>query len=251
MSKSQSAICYLLFAICHHRVAVQDGQVIRPAVPDDAPKAVPLILEAIGSIAFVLTATTDRKEAGFILDQFFRQEGNRVSYQNVLVLEDQVDSSEQGREGSLERSREAGFERSRDDIVEQSREGILERSREVVGVALIYDGLRARFLDLPLEKAAREKSGLSEYCIPTEAETSEFYLDTVSVHAKCQGRGFGRNLIETSCEHAREFGHDRIGLLVDVGNLGAKRLYERLGFQVEGEKEIAGDEYFHMVRKLP
>ncbi len=189
---------------------------IRPAVPSDASETVPLILNAIGSIAFVLTGTTDRKEAGFILDQFFRQKGNRVSYENALVLEDSS----------------------------------VERSRNVVGVALVYDGSIARILDEPLEKAAIQKSGLSDYRIPTEAESSEFYLDTVSVDANCQGRGFGRDLIEASCEHARKLGHNRIGLLVDIGNLGAMRLYQRLEFRVADRKQIAGDEYFHMIRNL-
>jgi ribosomal protein S18 acetylase RimI-like enzyme len=198
--------------------------VIRPAVPSDASEAVPLILSAIGSIAFVLTGTTDRKEVGFILDQFFRQKGNRVSYENALVLEDSSD--------------------------ERSQEGSLERSREVVGVALIYDGSIARKLDEPLEKAVMQKSGLSDYRIPTEAEPSEFYLDTISVDPKCQGRGFGRDLIEASCEHARKLGRSRIGLLVDIENAGAKRLYERIEFRTQGRKQIAGDEYFHMIRNL-
>ena len=198
---------------------------IRPAVPSDASEAVPLILKAIGSIAFVLTGATDRKEAGIILDQFFRQKANRVSYENALVLED------------------SSVERSRNDLPER-------RSREVVGVALVYDGSIARILDEPLEKAAIQKSGLSDYRIPTEAEPSEFYLDTVSVDPNCQGRGFGRDLIKASCEHARKLGHNRIGLLVDIGNLGAMRLYQRLEFRVAGRKQIAGDEYFHMIRNL-
>jgi ribosomal protein S18 acetylase RimI-like enzyme len=214
----------LLFAICHRHEVAQDGQVIRPAVPSDASEAVPLILNAIGSIAFILTGTTDRQEAGFILDQFFRQKSNRVSYENAIVLEDSSD--------------------------EPSREGSLEPSREVVGVALIYDGSIARTLDEPLEKVAIQKSGLSDYRIPTEAEPSEFYLDTISVDPKCQGRGFGRDLIEASCEQARKFGRDRIGLLVDIDNSGAKRLYERLGFRAQGRKEIGGYEYFHMIRNL-
>ncbi len=191
---------------------------IRPAVPGDAPSAVPLILEAIGSIAFVLTGTNNREDAGRILDGFFRRKGNRVSYQNTLVMEDV--------------------------------ENVVERSREVVGVALIYDGSIARSLDEPLEKAAIQRSGLSDYRIPTEAELSEFYLDTISVDPKCQGRGFGRDLIEASCEQARRLGRDRIGLLVDIENSGAKRLYERLDFRTKGRKQIAGYEYFHMVRDL-
>jgi ribosomal protein S18 acetylase RimI-like enzyme len=199
---------------------------IRPAVPGDAPRAVPLILQAIGSIAFVLTGTNNREDADRILDGFFRRKDNRVSYQNTLVMED------------LE------------NVVERSREGSLERSREVVGVALIYDGSIARALDGPLEKAAVQTSGLSDYRIPTEAEPSEFYLDTISVDPKCQGRGFGRDLIEASCEQARRLGRDRIGLLVDIGNSGAKRLYERLEFRTQGRKQIGGYEYFHMVRDL-
>jgi len=191
---------------------------IRPAVPGDAPRAVPLILQAIGSIAFVLTGTNNREDADRILDGFFRRKDNRVSYQNTLVMED--------------------------------LENVVERSREVVGVALIYDGSIARALDGPLEKAAVQTSGLSDYRIPTEAELSEFYLDTISVDPKCQGRGFGRDLIEASCEQARRLGRDRIGLLVDIGNSGAKRLYERLEFRTQGGKQIAGYEYFHMVRDL-
>jgi ribosomal protein S18 acetylase RimI-like enzyme len=199
---------------------------IRPAVPGDAPSAVPLILQAIGSIAFVLTGTNNREDADPILDGFFRRKDNRVSYQNTLVMEDV------------------------ENVVERSREGSLERSREVLGVALIYDGSIARALDEPLEKAAIQRSGLSDYRIPTEAEPSEFYLDTISIDPKYQGRGFGRDLIEASCEQARRLGRDRIGLLVDIENSGAKRLYERLDFRTKGRKQIAGYEYFHMVRDL-
>ena len=197
---------------------MQDVQVIRPAVPSDASEAVPLILQAIGSIAFVLTGTNNREDADRILDGFFRRKDNRVSYQNTLVMEDV--------------------------------ENVVDRSREVVGVALIYDGSIARALDEPLEKAAIQRLGLSDYCIPTEAEPSEFYLDTISVDPKCQGRGFGRDLIEASCEQALRLERDRIGLLVDIENSGAKRLYERLEFRTQGRKQIAGYEYFHMVRDL-
>jgi ribosomal protein S18 acetylase RimI-like enzyme len=205
--------------------------VIRPAVPGDAPKAVPLILEAIGSIAFLLTGTNDRKEAELILGRFFRDKGNRVSHQNALVLED-------------------SGERPSGNPLEQSAERLIEWHQDVVGVALIYDGSIARRLDEPLEHAAIQKSGLSDYHIPTEAEPSEFYLDIVSVDSKFRGRGFGGDLIEASCEHARKLGHNRVGLLVDIDNPGAKRLYERLEFRVEGRKQIVGAEYLHMVRHL-
>jgi hypothetical protein len=58
-----------------------DRRMIRQAVRSDAVKAVPLIVQAIGHIEFVLTGTTDSQEAASILSDFFGQEDNRISYQ--------------------------------------------------------------------------------------------------------------------------------------------------------------------------
>jgi ribosomal protein S18 acetylase RimI-like enzyme len=190
---------------------------IRPAVSEDASQAVPLIFEAIGSIAFVLTGTKVLAEAMSILETFFEQEGNRLSYKNTLVIEESDTSVGDG---------------------------------TILGIAISYDGIVARELDQPLEEAAKLQSGLSDYSIPTEAELDEYYLDTVSVNRNCQGRGFGRQLIEAVCEQGRQLGRNRVGLLVDVTNPDAKRLYERLQFRVNKQRELAGEEYFHMVRDL-
>jgi ribosomal protein S18 acetylase RimI-like enzyme len=184
---------------------------IRQAVRSDAAKALPLILQAIGDITFVLTGTTDGQEAASILNEFFEQEGSRISYQNALVMEE---------------------------------EG------ELIGVAIFYDGAKARELDVPLERAAAKKSGDSNYCIPTEPEASEFYLDTLSVSPRYQGRGCGRQLIEAGCDRARKLGHRRMALIVEVDHTPAIRLYERLGFRTDYIRRIAGQEYFHMVRGL-
>jgi ribosomal protein S18 acetylase RimI-like enzyme len=194
-----------------------DPSMIRPAHPDDAPEAVPLILEAIGSIAFLLAGTKVLAEAMSILERFFEEEGNRVSHQNALVVEEPE---------------------------------LNARGPRILGVAISYDGSAARELDEPLERAAKIQSGSSDYKIPTEAEPDEFYLDTVSVNRNCQGRGIGRQLIEAVSERGRQLGRNRIGLLVDVSNPDAKRLYERLQFRVYKRRELAGEEYFHMVRDL-
>ena len=184
---------------------------IRQAVPGDAAKAVPLILQAIGHVAFLLSGTNDCEETASILSDFFGREKTRISYQNALVIEE---------------------------------EG------EVVGVAIFYDGAKARELDLPLESAAAKRSGDSNYRIPTEPEASEFYLDTLSVSPHCQGKGYGRQLIEAGCDRARQHGHLRMALLVEVDSEAAKRLYERAGFRTDYTKWIGGQEYFHMVRDL-
>ena len=66
----------------------------------------------------------------------------------------------------------------------------MEEEGELVGVAIFYDGAKARELDVPLERAAAKKSGDSNYPIPTEPEASEFYMDALSVSPPCQGKGY-------------------------------------------------------------
>jgi ribosomal protein S18 acetylase RimI-like enzyme len=183
---------------------------IRQAVPDDAASAVPLILQAIGHIAFVLSGTTDRQETTSILTDFFCQKDNRVSYQNALVKEE---------------------------------DGV------VVGLTILYDGSKARELDAPIERAAARKLGDPNYHIPTEPETSEFYLDTLCVSPRCQRKGYGSKLIEAGCDRGRRLGHMRIALLLEI-DAAAKELYERLGFRADYTKWIVEQEYHHMVRSL-
>lgn len=183
---------------------------IRQAIPNDTVTAVPLILEAIGDIAFVLSGTSDGPETTSILTDFFQQEGNRLSYQNTLVLEE---------------------------------DGVL------VGLIILYDGSHARALDAPIQRAAATRSDDPNFHIPTEPETSEFYLDTLSVSRACQRKGYGSKLIKAGCDWARSLGHQRIALLVEK-DATTKRLYERHGFQADDTKWLAGQEYFHMVKSL-
>ncbi len=184
---------------------------IRPAVPGDVEQAIPLILLAIDDIAFLLSGTTDVGETKSILSDFFRQPGNRLSYENCLVIEE---------------------------------------NGEVVGIAILYDGADAVNLNSPVERAAAKKTGNADYLIPIEPEESEFYLDAIGVNPSCHGRGFGTALVEAGCAHARKLGHTRFALLVETENSAAKRLYDRLGFHSDGTKWIAGKEYYHMVRQL-
>jgi putative acetyltransferase len=60
---------------------------------------------------------------------------------------------------------------------------------------------------------------------------------TVAVHPDWQGRGFGRALFEALFAAARAQRVERIELMAREGNTGAIRLYETLGFRVDGRFE--------------
>jgi putative acetyltransferase len=60
---------------------------------------------------------------------------------------------------------------------------------------------------------------------------------TVAVHPDWQGRGVGRALFEALFAAARAQKVERIELMAREGNVGALRLYEALGFKVDGRFE--------------
>jgi ribosomal protein S18 acetylase RimI-like enzyme len=71
---------------------------------------------------------------------------------------------------------------------------------------------------------------------PTELPASEhvWHVTGLAVDPEAEGRGAGRALMEGLMERAREQGGERMTLRVFARNERACRLYERLGFEVEG-----------------
>ncbi|NNE12191.1 MAG: GNAT family N-acetyltransferase [Ilumatobacter sp.] len=67
------------------------------------------------------------------------------------------------------------------------------------------------------------------------------HIDLVATHPAHQGRGAAGLLINTVIEMAEQWmAIERLELIVFTGNVGAARLYERLGFRVEGTMEHYG-----------
>ncbi|MCF0072111.1 GNAT family N-acetyltransferase [Dyadobacter sp. CY261] len=125
---------------------------------------------------------------------------------------------------------------------------VFEAEEGVVGSINGYDGALLHSLRQPVLDKLREAD--PTFNPNDETGPGEFYLDCINVHPDHQGKGIGSQLIESLCKHAGTLGHERAGLIVDMVNPAARRLYERLGFEVIGEKDFMGHRYFHMVRDL-
>ena len=82
-----------------------------------------------------------------------------------------------------------------------------------------------------------------------DAETveGEFYLDSLAVLPSQRGKGIARMLL---CEGIRkgEMLHRPNVLACSPENPNARRLYESLGFRVDGERFIFGENYLRMVK---
>jgi len=178
--------------------------------PKDAKAIARAIILAMDELALKFTNSDNFERANEVFEFFARQKNNQYSFENTIVC---------------------------------------EANDEILGVTLAYDGgkldeLREAFLDYI--RMNYDFEGKPE----DETEAGEIYLDTVSVFPEHQGKGIGQKLIQKLIEQSRERGFSKVGLLVEVNNPSAKRLYERIGFQVVGLKPLLGTTYEHMVYEL-
>ena len=117
----------------------------------------------------------------------------------------------------------------------------------VAGAVVGYDGaclgaLREGTLSVIRRYVGRLPS------IVDETEVGEYYLDSVAVLPQFRGHGVGRALVEAfvTCAYAR--GAERVGLIVDVENPDAEKLYLSCGFRSVGERSFFSHQMRHLQR---
>ena len=78
---------------------------------------------------------------------------------------------------------------------------------------------------------------------PHDGERGRVWLDRFLIDERYQGRGYGRKALSALCGRLREtYGCDEIYLSCYPENQSAIRLYQRAGFQRNGEKDINGED---------
>ncbi|SES21052.1 GNAT family N-acetyltransferase [Pedobacter rhizosphaerae] len=184
---------------------------IRKAKQEDAPTVAELIVQAMGDLAYKFSNTRDHHKTLALFEHFFRLTDNQYSYQHTLVY------------------KEGG---------------------EVLGSINGYDGSKLAVLRAPFLQYLKEHCGWINFDPEPETAAGEFYLDTISVAPIVQGKGIGKQLIEAGINRAAELGHKNVGLLVELNNPGALRLYQKMGFEIESEKTFINGLYYHMTQAI-
>lgn len=179
---------------------------IRPARADEASTVAPLLLSAMTDIFLKFIGSTSTEEAAAFLTDLIAQPGNQFSAEHCIVAE--VD-------------------------------------QQIVGVACTYDGGKAEALSEPVHQAIKARF---DHAADTAAETQagEHYIDCIGVHPNFRGHGIGSSLLSWLSKTYVDENQRTLGLLVDLENPKAKRLYERLGFVVKGQKTLVGKPFEHM-----
>lgn len=181
---------------------------IRHALPSDSKKVAQLIVQAMGELAMRFCNADEPEYAIPVFEHFFGLTDNQYSFKNTLVYENELG---------------------------------------VVGAINAYDGAMLEAYKKPFFDYLTEHFGLVDFNPEPETESGEFYLDTISVNPITQGQGIGKLLIVAGIDLARALEHKRVGLLVDVNNSRALKLYQHMGFTIANEKSFMGGVYHHMI----
>ncbi len=177
---------------------------IRTATPADAPFVAPLMFQAMSEIVFKLIQREDSHESVRFLERLFLKQNNQYSYENTLVY---------------------------------------EKDKQILGSLVYYNGAHIDPLSQSVFDFVKASYG-HNIRLEKETQAGEFYIDTLSVSPKAQGKGIGSSLLLHLKEQLKG---ETIGLLVSMDNPQAERLYLRMGFVYADMKMLAGAPYKHLV----
>lgn len=204
------------------------GLAVRPATVADTPIATSLILMTMGQFADYIFSADNPTKAFEVISRLFAQPLNRFSYQ----FADMVDIDDQPS-----------------------------------GIMISYPGRTMNRLSLSMGKqlwsiyGARGFVRFVRRVLPLafmrEASNDEYFINTLAVFPDSQGKGIGTYLLSYAENKAREMHYNKCSLSVEVSNLRARTLYERLGYRIIGTirfdwlKRISGTPGYHrMVKEI-
>lgn len=123
-----------------------------------------------------------------------------------------------------------------------------ERDSLPIGLILLYVGEQAEELDHPLQQALRQQRKSDSFDVETEGNV--LYIDTVSVRSDYGGQGIGTNLLQVAFDEAKRREVEAVTLNVDLTNVRARKLYERLGFKELSIRTISHAEFAYMGKNV-
>lgn len=182
----------------------------REAKKEDATSIAELMMLAMDKIVYDFIGRNDYNEGILFLKKLIEEKDNQYSYQNTIVV---------------------------------------EYDNQLAGTTTFYDGGKLHELRKPVLELLK-KDYKQEIDPQDETQAGEIYIDTIAVSENFRGKGIGTEILDYLIEELVNKKKLTIGLLVDFSNPSAKKLYERKGFVVIGEKMLMNENHEHMQYKL-
>ena len=125
---------------------------------------------------------------------------------------------------------------------------VYKRDEQIIAAMCAYFGGDAWQLDSEISqhlKALGKDAQIEKECFD-----DEFYIDSIAVDEKFRGQGLAKELILHSFAKAKELGHKKVSLIVDINKPKVRKFYESLGFKFNTKKIINLHEYDHMIKDI-
>ncbi|WP_103605489.1 GNAT family N-acetyltransferase [Campylobacter concisus] len=125
---------------------------------------------------------------------------------------------------------------------------VYKRDDVIIAAMCAYFGGDAWQLDSEISqhlKALGKDAQIEKECFD-----DEFYIDSIAVDEKFRRQGLAKELILHSFARAKELGHKKVSLIVDVNKPKVRKFYESLGFKFNTKKIINLHEYDHMIKEI-
>ena len=125
---------------------------------------------------------------------------------------------------------------------------VYKRDDVIIAAMCAYFGGDAWQLDREISqhlKALGKDAQIEKECFD-----DEFYIDSIAVDEKFRRQGLAKELILHSFAKAKELGHKKVSLIVDVNKPKVRKFYESLGFKFNTKKIINLHEYDHMIKEI-
>ncbi|WP_103609149.1 GNAT family N-acetyltransferase [Campylobacter concisus] len=125
---------------------------------------------------------------------------------------------------------------------------VYKRDEQIIAAMCAYFGGDAWQLDSEISqhlKALGKDAQIEKECFD-----DEFYIDSIAVDEKFRGQGLAKELILHSFARAKELGHKKVSLIVDVNKPKVRKFYESLGFKFNVKKIVNLHEYDHMIKEI-
>ena len=125
---------------------------------------------------------------------------------------------------------------------------VYKRDEQIIAAICAYFGGDVAQLDSEISqhlKALGKDAQIEKECFD-----DEFYIDSIAVDEKFRRQGLAKELILHSFARAKELGHKKVSLIVDINKPKVRKFYESLGFKFNTKKIINLHEYDHMIKEI-
>lgn len=113
---------------------------------------------------------------------------------------------------------------------------ILNDDNEVIGMLMAY--VSKRPLDLRIKSLRLIIVDILDYFVLCNVKKGDLYLAEIAIDDSLRGQGMGRKVISDVIGYAKSRNLKRVTLDADFRNVGARKLYERMGFKIFNKKRV-------------